>query len=142
MTIFERTKEFFGLNNADYDYEHDDAYYEGETDGNLAYAPRYAERTEPAYQEEPKQYSSTVVPVTIRSYNDATRVGTPFRDGDAVVMDITAANRDDAKRVIDFAAGLCFALRGEMRKLDTGIFAVVPAENQATDKDLRRAAGL
>lgn len=141
MTFISKTKEFFGLNA---DYEYDDAYYEDEAvAGNVAYAPRYAEREEPSYREpEIKQYSSTVVPVTVRSYNDATLVGNPFRDGDAVVMDIAEMSREDAKRIIDFAAGLCFALRGKMEKLDSGIFAVVPAENQATSSDLRRAAGL
>lgn len=142
MAFFERTKEFFGLNETDYDYVQDDAYYADEVDGNLAYAPQYAERPQPSYREEVKQYSSTVVPVTVRSYNDATLVGNPFRDGDAVVMDIAQMSRDDAKRIIDFAAGLCFALRGKMEKLESGIFAVIPADNKATRSDLLHAAGL
>ena len=52
------------------------------------------------------------------------------------------------RRIVDFAAGLCFALRGNMHNLSRGaearkrVFAIVP-ENAKLDKDdLMRAAGL
>ena len=32
-------------------------------------------------------------------------------------------SREEARRIVDFAAGLCFALRGKMQKIDSVTFA-------------------
>ncbi|MGD7003234.1 cell division protein SepF [Corynebacterium halotolerans] len=142
MSIMKSAKEFFGL--APVDMEQDDAYYAddaryGETQGAVAYAPRrdYAD-----YQPEPEPYAATIVPVDLRSYTEATLIGEPFRDGDAVVFDLTRMDNTEAKRIIDFAAGLCFALRGQMKKLDKLVFAVVPENAAVATIDLERAARL
>lgn len=140
MSIMKSAKEFFGLTPVD--MEQDDAYYAddaryGETEGSAAYAPRRV------YQEpEPQQYAATIVPVDLRSYTEATLIGDPFRDGDAVVFDLNRMDRGEAKRIIDFAAGLCFALRGKMKKLDPMVFAVVPENASVSTIDLERAARL
>ena len=90
----------------------------------------------------------SVVALSLVSYDEARKLGEAFRDGDVVVFEITDAERGVAKRIIDFSAGLCFALRGQMKnvtaKLDTDrkIFAIVPEQAQVTSIDLERAAGL
>lgn len=161
MSLMKSAKEFFGL--APVDMEHEDAYYEDEpryrTEGSAAYAPaprrereyddydRYAE-PEPApapSRPAPRPYPVTIVPVQLTSYTEATEIGEPFRDGDAVVFDLTHMDRAEAKRVIDFAAGLCFVVRGQMKKLDSGertIFAIVPENSSISTLELERAAGL
>lgn len=137
MSFMHKTKEFFGL--APADFEHDDAYYADEprysTNGSAAFAPRF----------EPEP---TIVPISLTSYNDAQKVGEPFREGDAVVFELTDASHDAAKRFIDFAAGLCFALRGRMVNLTKGmdtdrrVFAIVPENATIPTRDLEYAAGL
>lgn len=90
----------------------------------------------------------TVIALSLVSYDEARKMGEAFRDGDVVVFEITDAERSVAKRIIDFSAGLCFALRGQMKnvtaKIDTDrkIFAIVPEHAQLTSIDLERAAGL
>ncbi|AGF72888.1 cell division protein SepF [Corynebacterium halotolerans] len=166
MSIMKSAKEFFGL--APVDMEHEDAYYDDEpryrNDGSAAYAPaprrerdyddydRYPEPEAPAPapapvapRPAPRAYSATIVPVQLTSYTEATLIGEPFRDGDAVVFDLTHVDKSEAKRVIDFAAGLCFAVRGQMKKLDGGertLFAIVPENASVSTLDLERAAGL
>uniref|UniRef100_UPI0001E5ECED Uncharacterized BCR n=1 Tax=Corynebacterium glutamicum TaxID=1718 RepID=UPI0001E5ECED len=71
-------------------------------------------------------YQSTIVPVELHSFEDAQVIGGAFRDGDAVVFDMSLLSREEARRIVDFAAGLCFALHGKMQKIDSVTFAVVP----------------
>lgn len=144
MSIMKSAKEFFGLTPVD--MEQDDAYYAedsryGDTQGSVAYAPRRVYQ-EPEPEPAPQPYAATIVPVDLRSYTEATLIGDPFRDGDAVVFDLNRMERAEAKRIIDFAAGLCFALRGKMKKLDQMVFAVVPENAAVSTIDLERAARL
>ena len=95
----------------------------------------------------PRDYSAAIISVRPRDYNDAKEIGEPFRDGDAVVMDLSGVDKPTAMRLIDFAAGLCFAARGKMHKLSrTGDdhldFAIVPENARTTVSELERAANL
>lgn len=159
MSFFGSAKEFFGL--GPIENNEDDAYFDDHAEapaGSSAYdrverpsrieRPERAERREvpsarPSYRATPR-----IVTAAPRTYNDAKEIGEPFRDGDAVVMDLTDLDTADAKRIVDFAAGLCFALRGSMHNLSRGeettkrLFAIVP-EHANTDKEaLKRSAGL
>jgi cell division inhibitor SepF len=44
-----------------------------------------------------------------RTYNEARTVGENFRDGTPVIMNLSEMDDNDAKRLVDFAAGLVFA---------------------------------
>lgn len=144
MSIMNKTKQFFGL--SPYEIEHDDPYYTEAPhyEGSVAYAPK--RRYEPIYEDYPEEvptsYATTVTSVKIFNYNDAVKIGAPFRDGDAVIFDMTALPSDEAKRIINFAAGLCYALRGKMEKLEPKIFVITPEDCTVHTHDLRRAANL
>lgn len=131
MSFVKKTKEFFGLEPTELGYE-DDAYYAEE--------PRYtgAVAYERSYEPE-RTYQTAIVPVTVTSYADAVKIGEPFRDGDAVIFDLSNLSNDDAKRLIDFTAGLCFALRGTFKKLDNRVFGLMPENSTVYPADLERA---
>lgn len=109
-------------------------------------ADRYADRRYAPREE--AAYAPTVVEVSIVAMDEAKKLGEAFRDGDAVIFELTDAPKEEAKRVIDFAAGLCFGLSGRMTKLTRGIqterqiFAVVPDGITMSDSELKRTAGL
>ncbi len=149
MSFSNSLKEFFGLGQYDpaNDPYYDDPAYE-EAGANAysrtatAAEPRTRERE---YSYEPRDYSAAIISVRPRNYNDAKEIGEPFRDGDAVVMDLSDVDKPTAMRLIDFAAGLCFAARGKMHKLSrTGdehlVFAIVPENARTTVSELERAA--
>lgn len=137
MSGVQKFKEFFGL--APFEGE-DEGYY---AEDRYATAPAYsAEATARAYEPAPRAYEPTIVPVIINEYAQATQIGEPFREGDAVVFDIADMSTDDARRIVDFAAGLCYALRGRMEKLESRIFAVVPEGAHFSSYELKRAARL
>jgi cell division inhibitor SepF len=61
-----------------------------------------------------------------RTYNDARGIGEEFRRGAPVIMNLTDMEDADAKRLVDFAAGLTFGLRGRIEKVTRGVFLLSP----------------
>ncbi len=74
-----------------------------------------------------------------RSYNDARRIGEEFRLGTPVIMNLTEMDDDDAKRIIDFAAGLIFGLHGSIERVTNKVFLLSPA-NVDVAAEARRLA--
>lgn len=62
-----------------------------------------------------------------RSYNEARRIGEEYRMGVPVIMNLTDLDDTDAKRIVDFAAGLVFGLKGSIEKITTKVFLLSPA---------------
>ncbi|WP_327633942.1 cell division protein SepF [Kribbella sp. NBC_00482] len=140
--------------NARYDDEYDD--YDDETvdevDGDSQEAepvPAGRESREPReYREERQDQSGATVSkfpdrrgvasspevtelarittVHPRSYNEARVIGEHFRDGTPVIMNLTEMDHSDAKRLVDFAAGLIFCCRGSIERITTKVFLVCP----------------
>ena len=134
--------------NARYDDEYDDGYDEyedeavdGETDDTELVPDR---RTEPATAGQvgtvskfPDRRGVTASPPEVtelarittvhpRSYNEARVIGEHFRDGTPVIMNLTEMDHADAKRLVDFAAGLIFCCRGSIERITTKVFLVCP----------------
>ncbi len=62
-----------------------------------------------------------------RSYSDARRIGEDFRNQTPVIMNLTEMDDVDAKRIVDFAAGLVFGLRGSIERVTNKVFLLSPA---------------
>ncbi|GAA1301175.1 cell division protein SepF [Pseudonocardia xinjiangensis] len=75
-----------------------------------------------------------------RSYKEARTIGERYRDGVPVIMNLTELETDDAKRLVDFAAGLAFALRGSIDKVTNRVFLLTPADVEVSADDARRLA--
>lgn len=75
-----------------------------------------------------------------RSYNDARRIGEEFRAGAPVIMNLTEMDDSDAKRIVDFAAGLVFALRGSIERVTQKVFLLSPANVDVRDAPAVRQA--
>ncbi|MFW0791664.1 cell division protein SepF [Gordonia sp. CPCC 205333] len=73
-------------------------------------------------------------------YGEARTIGERFRDGNPVIMDLVDMSNDDAKRLVDFAAGLAFALRGSFDKVATKVFLLSPADVDVSPEDRRKIA--
>ena len=64
--------------------------------------------------------------VEIAAFDDVEQVGSRYRAGQPVLFDVSGADRGDARRVIDFVAGLTYALRGRMDRVGTRAFLLIP----------------
>lgn len=75
-----------------------------------------------------------------RTYNEARTIGEHFRDGTPVIMNLTEMDDTDAKRLVDFAAGLIFGLRGSIERVTNKVFLLTPASVEITAEDRTRIA--
>jgi cell division inhibitor SepF len=75
-----------------------------------------------------------------RTYNEARTIGEHFREGIPVIMNLTEMVDSDARRLVDFAAGLIFGLRGSIDKVTNKVFLLSPANVEVTAEDKARIA--
>ena len=141
----------------------DDARYDEYADDPDETATRGARRSETAYAADRDDYDdpraevstlprrdhgirpvkeaaelSRITTLRPRTYNDARIVGEHFRDGTPVIMDLTSMDDADAKRLVDFAAGLIFGVRGAIERITTKVFLLSPENVEVTAEDKRR----
>jgi cell division inhibitor SepF len=75
-----------------------------------------------------------------RTYNEARTVGENFRDGTPVIMNLSDMDDNDAKRLVDFAAGLVFATRGSIERVTNKVFLLSPPNVTVAAEDKQRLA--
>jgi cell division inhibitor SepF len=76
-----------------------------------------------------------------RTYNEARVIGEHFRDGVPVIMNLSEMEDADAKRLVDFAAGLIFGLRGTIERVTSKVFLLCPPNVNVSSEDKERIAG-
>ena len=81
-----------------------------------------------------------IITVHPRTYNEARVIGEHFRDGVPVIMNLTEMEDVDAKRLVDFAAGLIFGLRGTIERVTSKVFLLSPPNVTVTAEDKERIA--
>jgi cell division inhibitor SepF len=148
-----KTMIYLGLADGDEHYESDHHTPHKDEDGPMEH-DREERRAPAAVREAPREeahaaeeeYRAPVTPIkraaasreestglrqitTIhpRSYNDAKLIGESFRDGIPVIMNVTDMGEADAKRLVDFSAGLVFGLRGSIERVTNKVFLLSPS---------------
>ncbi|MGW9415194.1 cell division protein SepF [Arthrobacter cupressi] len=76
-----------------------------------------------------------------RSYNDAKIIGESFRDGIPVIMNVTDMGEADAKRLVDFSAGLVFGLHGSIERVTNKVFLLSPSYVEVLGDDKKASEG-
>ena len=120
----------------DYDDDYDDHVEQAD---HHEHAPERAERRGAEVTRLPTRHSvahvvsspevgglSRITTIHPRTYNEAKTVGENFRDGIPVIMNLTDMSDADAKRLVDFAAGLVFGLRGSIERVTSKVFLLSP----------------
>ena len=79
---------------------------------------------------------ATSEPTTVRPrrFDQAQEVADRFKEGQPVIMNIEGTEREVARRLIDFASGLCYALDGSMEKVATGVYLLKPISSRRHDE--------
>ena len=108
----------------------------GATAAKLAVREPIAAVVEPAPAPAPQPYRITTLHP--RTYNEARTIGERFRDGMPVIMNLTEMDDADAKRLVDFAAGLSFGLRGSIERVTAKVFLLSPQNVDVTAEDKAR----
>ncbi|WP_138413848.1 cell division protein SepF [Sinomonas gamaensis] len=76
-----------------------------------------------------------------RSYNDAKVIGESFREGIPVIMNVTDMGEADAKRLVDFSAGLVFGLHGSIERVTNKVFLLTPSSIEVLGEDKKVSDG-
>jgi cell division inhibitor SepF len=108
----------------------------GATAAKLAVREPIVAVAEPAPAPVPQPYRITTLHP--RTYNEARTIGERFRDGMPVIMNLTEMDDADAKRLVDFAAGLSFGLRGSIERVTAKVFLLSPRNVDVTAEDKAR----
>lgn len=144
--------EFLGLAETDDQYDNYTADYQ---DGDRRQvAPAHAAADQQDSREREREYRAEVTPLpqrtpvsqvvsrpevseltritTIhpRTYSEAKDIGENFRDGIPVIINLTEMDDADAKRLVDFAAGLAFGLHGSIERVTAKVFLLSPSHIQ------------
>ncbi|MBO0841672.1 MAG: cell division protein SepF [Nocardioides sp.] len=151
-----RIGEYLGLLEDTDGYEDD--LYEGDDDQTRSHEPVREPVREPARRpKEPRpapvadlseRRRATVVPavqdlsriitLTPTTYNEARSIGENYRDGTPVIMNLSEMDDADAKRLVDFAAGLIFATYGNIERVTNKVFLLSPANVSVTAEAKQR----
>lgn len=75
-----------------------------------------------------------------RTYNEARTIGENFREGVPVIMNLSEMDDADAKRLVDFAAGLIFGVRGSIERVTNKVFLLCPPNVTVAAEDKQRIA--
>lgn len=119
-----KTMAYLGLSEANEDEEYG---YPGEDQ------PESSERTPSrvvtplARAVNPPVELSRIVTVHPSTYNEAREIGEAFRQGIPVIMNLTGLAEPEAKRMVDFSAGLVFGLHGVIERVTNRVFLLSPA---------------
>ncbi|MFI5770777.1 cell division protein SepF [Streptomyces sp. NPDC051658] len=121
--------------------DNDERYYDDEYAEGPQTGTGQAWVTDPRVQvasEAVEETGRRIATVTPDSFRDARAIGELFRDGVPVIVNLTTMDPTDAKRVVDFAAGLIFGLRGSIERVATRVFLLTPADTQVVTEAVGR----
>jgi cell division inhibitor SepF len=73
-----------------------------------------------------------------RSFNDAQQIADRFKRGIPVIINLQNSDTALAKRLIDFASGLTYALDGGMQRIADKVFLLTPRDVELSAEDRAR----
>ena len=106
--------------------------------------PIKRERSVPTLVREPATTTGEIARIATihpRSYNDAKAIGESFRAGIPVIMNLSDMGESDAKRLVDFSAGLVFGLHGSIERVTSKVFLLSPKNVEVTEEGAGAATG-
>jgi cell division inhibitor SepF len=76
--------------------------------------------------------------VVPKSFNDAQQVADRFKDSIPVILNLQGTETELAKRLIDFASGLTYALDGGMQRIADKVFMLTPRNVEISAEERAR----
>jgi cell division inhibitor SepF len=154
-----KTMVYLGLAEDDDRYDDDDRHDDAADDDDRRRTPERSERSERTVSERaetgaavtqlPRRPASVarlvrepevgplnrITTIHPRTYNEAKTIGESFRDGIPVIMNLSDMSDADAKRLVDFAAGLVFGLHGAIERVTSKVFLLSPAHVEVATEE-------
>jgi cell division inhibitor SepF len=83
-------------------------------------------------------HTARVHVVEARTFNDAPEVGDRLKNGQPVIVNVIAADRETAHRLIDFCSGAVYVTDADMKQVAKGVFLLTPANVEVSAEEKRR----
>jgi cell division inhibitor SepF len=148
LGLLEDTERYDGYDEVEYD---DQVPTRAEAPARSAAVADLSERRRPVVPPQQAVRQPVPAPATVaelsrittlhpRTYNEARSIGENFREGVPVIMNLSDMDDADAKRLVDFAAGLVFAVRGTIERVTNKVFLLSPPNVSVAAEDKQRIA--
>ncbi len=72
------------------------------------------------------------------SFLEAQEVADRYMAGTPVILNLQGVERDLSRRLVDFASGLCYGLRGQMERVTNQVYLLTPSDVEVSAEDRRR----
>ena len=82
--------------------------------------------------------SAKVHVVAPSKFADAQEIGDRFKNGQPVIVNLQANDRELSRRMIDFCSGVTYALAGSMDKVADQVFLLTPSNVEVSAEEKRR----
>lgn len=86
----------------------------------------------------PRQASPKPHALAPHSFNDAQSMADKFMAGVPVIMNLQDVDRDLSRRLVDFASGLCYGMRGSMERVTNQVYLLTPSNVEVSAEEKRR----
>jgi len=106
--------------------------------GSVGSSPRRQEASSGTVRAVPMAKTTKPQVVIPKSFNDAQDVADMFKDAKPVIVNMQNAERDLARRLIDFSSGLCYGLGGQMEKVAKDVYLLTPDDVEVDDAERER----
>ncbi|USK35617.1 cell division protein SepF [Bacillus sp. F19] len=125
MSIKNKFKSFFALDDEEYEYVEQDTYQEDDYEDEQPFAAK-PQTKQNVVSLQSVQKSSKVVLCEPRVYAEAQDVADHLKNRRAVVVNLQRIQHDQAKRIVDFLSGTVYAIGGDIQKIGANIFLCTP----------------
>ena len=97
---------------------------------------------EPTGTVRPLQPAVAAKPTTVSptSFNDVQQMADRFMAKQPVIVNLQGVEADVARRIIDFASGVCYGGLGQMERITHQVYLMTPSDVEVSEEDRRRLA--
>lgn len=124
MSIKNRFKSFFALEDEEYEYEEEE--YKNEEPEEREQTALKQQSKQNVVSLQSVQKSSKVILCEPRAYAEAQQVADHLKSRRAVVVNLQSIQKEQAKRFVDFLSGTVYAIGGDIQKVGVNIFLCTP----------------
>ena len=102
--------------------------------------PRQSGSNESSGTVRPLRAASIATPLTVTpgGFDDAKEVADRFLNGQAVAVNMNGVGRETARRVIDFASGLCYGNGGHLGRVHPQVYLLTPTGVEVPEEEKLR----
>ncbi|WP_328383827.1 cell division protein SepF [Streptomyces sp. NBC_00400] len=85
-------------------------------------------------EEEPAEEARRFIVIRVQTFADAREVAEYLMAQLPVLLDLSSADADVAKRILDFSSGVVFGLGSGMHRVDTNVFLLAPNGTEVAEE--------